>query len=107
MTDYDANGARVSPLMGRLAIGAAQRAHTSAAKFVTHPAQVPLIVELSVTIAGPLKDQKAAEEATADRDLTFCGLPLVEDPKMPETVIELRDKTGGVIARIKNLAVPK
>lgn len=48
----------------------------------------------------------AADKATADRDVTFCGLEVRIDETLHDDVIELRDQRGEVISRILNLAVP-
>lgn len=107
MIPYNANGSRLSPMIGRLAIGRAQRLHTDAASFVMNAAQVAALLELSIPAEpATYEDLVAAYLATADRDVTFCGLPVIRDPNMPKDAIELREKTGSVIARIVNLAVP-
>lgn len=94
--------------MGRLAIGRAQRLHTEGAKFVMHPVQVAMAENLGITVSSVITVSADVLNSAMlpDHPKTFCGRPIVVDPKMPQDVIELRDRNGTAIARILNLAVP-
>jgi len=108
LIDYDANGSMITPMMGRLAIGDAMRRHVEDVAFAMRIEQ-----KISIESLGIIVDKVITAKVDKLPDLAhlppakFCGRPIVIDDKLPLDTIELRDQNGGVIARIKNLAVPE
>jgi len=77
---------------------------------VMHPAQVAAIADImeSIILTGTTDEERirlAKKFIEESPPVTIAGIPIVQDPSLPPTVIEFRD-SAGMISRIENLAVP-
>jgi hypothetical protein len=106
---YDANGAAITPTLARRTMADAFAAHHSAGKWAMRIEQRCAIENLAITaqVVHEEEIKGALDRHLADRDMTLCGLPIDVDERIPFDEIELRDKSGLTISRIKNLAVIK
>jgi hypothetical protein len=108
LKDYDAGGSLITPMMARLVIGDAMRRHIEDAVFAMRIEQKmsveSIAMNFSDVVTAPIED---LPDLSHIPPVTFCGRPVIIDEKLPIDVIELREKSGSVIARIRNLAVPR
>ena len=104
---YDATGSTITPMIARQVMADAFRDGYSAGSWAMTQTQKAMVENCSVAIHTITRKVLEDPQVPPNFLTTLCGLMIEFDETLPLDVIELREKSGGTIARIKNLAVPK
>lgn len=110
--EYRAGGSMITPRLAHRVMADAFAARHSAGQWAMRIEQRIAVENCAITIsvetiAELLEEEKdRLDKLTADRDMTLIGLPISIDDRVPIDTIELHDRTGELIAKITQLAVP-